>query len=74
MNVRTTQSKEETHKDHIADRGHVSMSYYNMVHKPIPLPRAMNIPKAKAALDKERTKWQLLPAWDESKVTTVKQR
>ena len=45
-------STEKTHKDHIADRGHVSISQFNMVNKPIPTPKAMKIPEAKAAHDK----------------------
>ena len=49
------------------------MSHHNMVHKPIPL-TTMKIPQAKAAaLDKEWTKLQKLPAWDES-TTTSKNR
>ena len=55
--------------DHLADRGHVSMSHNNMVHKPVPIPKAMRTFEAKAALDKEWTKLQKLPAWDESTVT-----
>ena len=31
------------------------MSHYNMVRKPIPIPKAMNIREAKAAFDKEWT-------------------
>ena len=50
--TRPTKSTENTHKDHIADRGHVSISLFNMVHEPIPTPKAMKIPEAKAALDK----------------------
>ena len=38
-----TKSKEKTHQDHIAHRGQVSMSHCNMVHKPIPIPTAMQI-------------------------------
>ena len=68
--MRTTKSQEQTHQDHIADRGHVAMSYHNMVHKPILIAKAMTISEAKAALDKERTKLQRFPAWDESKVTS----
>ena len=33
-------------------RGFNSMSYYNLVHKPTPLPEAIKIPDAKAAVDK----------------------
>ena len=41
------------YNDHKADRGHVSMSHYNLVHKLISIPKAMKSPEAKAALDKE---------------------
>ena len=39
------------------------MSHDDMVPKQIPTPKAMKIPEAKAALDKEWTKLQKLPAW-----------
>ena len=57
-------------EDRIAERGRVSMSHHNMVHKPIPIPKAMKNIEARAALDKEWTTLQKVPAWDESKVTS----
>ena len=39
------------HKDHIAGRGDNSLKHYNLVHKFIPMPQAMKIPAAKAAVD-----------------------
>ena len=39
--TRTTESTETTHKDHIADHGRVSMSHYNMGHKPVPISKEM---------------------------------
>ena len=33
-----------------------SLQHYNLVHKFIPMPQAMKIPAAKAAMDKERAK------------------
>ena len=51
--IRRTKGTEQTHWDHIADRGPASMSHCNMVHLPIPIPKTMIIPEAKAALDKE---------------------
>ena len=65
-----SKSTQKTHKDHLADRRHVSMSHTTMVHKPIPIPKAMNISQAKAALDKEWENLQKLPAGDEPKVTS----
>ena len=41
------------HEDHIAGKGENSLKHYNLVHKFIPMPQAMNIPAAKAAVDKE---------------------
>ena len=43
-------------KTHIAGEGSTSMTHYNLVHKFIPLPQAMKIPDAEAAMDKERKK------------------
>ena len=43
----------KTHEDRIAGEGFTSMAHYNLVHKFIPLPQAMKIPDAKAAVDKE---------------------
>ena len=46
------------HKDpeeHIAGKGINSLSHYNLVHKLIPMPKAVKIPDAKAAVDK---KWE----------------
>ena len=41
------------HQDHIAGKGENSLQHYNLVHKFIPMPQAMKIPAAKAAVDKE---------------------
>ena len=41
------------HEDHIAGKGEISLQHYNLVHKFIPMPQAMKIPAAKAAVDKE---------------------
>ena len=41
------------HEDHIAGKGENSLQHYNLVHKCIPMPQAMKIPAAKAAVDKE---------------------
>ena len=45
-----------------------SMQHYNLVHKFIPMPQAMKIPAAKAAVDKEWEKLEKMPAWDITKV------
>ena len=44
------------HEDHIAGKGNNSLQHYNLVHKFIPMPQAIQIPAAKAAVDKEQDK------------------
>ena len=56
------------HEDHIAGKGENSLQHYNLVHKFIPMPQAMKIPAAKAAVDKEWEKLEKIPAWDLTKV------
>ena len=46
------------HEDHIAGKGENSLQHYNLVHKFIPMPQAMKIPAAKAAVDKEWEKME----------------
>ena len=48
--IRTTKRKETTHQGHIVDRGEVSMSLYNMVHRPI------SMLSAHVAMDKDGDK------------------
>ena len=54
--VSTRLRKEESlpnyHEDHIAGKGDNSQKHYNLVHKFVPMPQAMKIPAAKAAVDK----------------------
>ena len=45
--------KSKIHEDRIAGKGFTSMTHYNLVHKFIPMPQAMKILDAKAAVDKE---------------------
>ena len=45
------------HEDHIAGKGENSLQHYNLVHNVIPMPQAMKIPAAKAAVDKEWEKF-----------------
>ena len=40
----------QNHEDHIAGKGENSLQHYNLVHKFIPMPQAMKIPAAKAAV------------------------
>ena len=43
-------SLHKNHEDHAAGKGMNSLSHYNLVHKFIPMPQAMKIPDAKAAV------------------------
>ena len=55
--LRMGESLPNHHEDHIAGKGENSLQHYNLVHKFIPMPQAMKIPAAKAAVDKE---WEKL--------------
>ena len=44
-----------------------------MVHKFIPMPRAMKIPAAKAAVDKEWENLEKISAWNQTKVRSKKE-
>ena len=62
--MRMGNSEPSNHEDHIVGKGENSLQQYNLVHKFIPLPQAMKIPAAKAAVDKEWGKSEKIPAWD----------
>ena len=59
------------HEDHIAGKGFNSSSRYNLVHKFAPVPQAMKILDAKAAVDKE---WEKLEKWPGWRMTKVKSK
>ena len=59
---------QKIHEDHIAGKGHNSMSHDNLVHKSIPMLQATKIPEAEAAVDKEWKKLETIPAWQLDKV------
>ena len=61
--LRMEESLPNYHQDHIAGKGDNSLQNYNLVHKPTPMPQAMKIPAAKAAVDKEWEKLEKIPAW-----------
>ena len=46
------------HEDHIAGKGENSLQHYYLVHKFIPMPQALKIPAAKAAVDKKWENWR----------------
>ena len=60
------------HEDHIAGKGENSLQHYNLVHKFIPMPQAMEIPASKAAVDKEWEKLEKISAWNLTKVKSKK--
>ena len=62
-----------SHQDKIGESSTASIFFFAMVHKPIPLPKAMKIPAARAAIDKEWDKLEKVPAWDLKKVKSWKE-
>ena len=61
---RTESSQSKIHDDPIARKGFTSMTHCNLVHKFIPMPQAMKIPDAKAAVEKEWKKLEIIPSWN----------
>ena len=66
--MRVGESLPTHHEDHIAGKGENSLQHYNLVHKFIPMPQAMKIPAAKAAVDKEWENLCKIPPWNLTKV------
>ena len=60
--LRMGESLPTHHEDHIAGKGHNSLQHYNLVRHFIPMLRAMKIPAAKAAVDKEWEKSEKMSA------------
>ena len=62
--MRVGKSIPHNHEDYIARKGENSLQHYNLDHKFIPMPQAVNIPAAKAAVEKcenwrfRRGNWQ----------------
>ena len=56
--LRMGESLPNHHEDHIAGKGDNSLQHYNLVRKFIPMLQAMQIPAAKAAVDKEWENWR----------------
>ena len=71
--MRMEESLPNNHEDHIAGKVCNSLQHYNLVHTFIPMPQAMKIPTAKAAVDKEWEKLEKVPAWDLTKVRSKKE-
>ena len=60
------------HGDHIAGKVENSLQHYNLVHKFILLLQAMEIPAAKAGVDKECEKLEKISPWNLTKVKSKK--
>ena len=71
--MRMGNSEPSNHEDHIAGKGENSLQHHNLVHKFIPMPQAVKIPAAKAAVDKEWEKLEKISAWNLTKVKSKKQ-
>ena len=71
--LRLEESWPNHHEDHIAGKGENSLQHYNWVRKFCPMPQAMKIHAAKAAVDKEWEKLEKIPAWNLTKVRSKKQ-
>ena len=65
--MRMEESLPNYHEDHIAGKVDNSLQHYNLVHQFIPMPQAMKIPAAKAAVDKKWEKLEKISAWDLTK-------
>ena len=61
------------HEDHFAGKGDHSLQHYILVHKFIPMPQAIKIPAAKAAVEKEWEKLEKISAWNLTKVRSKKE-
>ena len=61
------------HEDHTVGKWDNSSQHYNMVHKFIPMPQAMKIPAANAAVDKAWEKLEKISSWKLTKVRSKKE-
>ena len=71
--LRMGESLPNHHEDHIAGKGGNSLQHYKLVHKFNPVPQAVKIPAAKAAVDKEWVKLEKFSAWNLTKVRSKKE-
>ena len=58
MRIRMEGSHHKNHEDHIAGKPVNSMTHYSLVHKLIPMPEALKLRGAKAAVEKEWENWR----------------
>ena len=71
--LRMGESLPNNHEDHIAGKENNSQQHYNLEHQFTPMPQAMKIHTAKAAVDKEWEKLEKISAWDLTKVRSKKE-
>ena len=60
-------------KTMLQEKEKISLQHYNLVHKFIPMPQALKIPAAKAAVVKELEKLEKISAWNLTKVRSKKE-
>ena len=58
MRIRLEAVTHRYHEDHIAAKGTISLNHYNLLHKFIPVPQALEIPDAKTTVEKEWENWR----------------
>ena len=71
--LRMEESLPNYHEDHIAGKGDYSLQHCHLEHQFIPMPQAMKISAAKAAVDKEWEKLEKIPAWHLTNVRSKKE-
>ena len=64
-------SQSKNHEDHISGKGVNSLSHYTLGHQFIPMPEALKIPNAKAAVEKE---WEKLDRHGSRRKSKIKMR
>ena len=66
--MRMGNSEPPNHEDHIAGKGENSLQHYNLVHKIIPILKAIEVPAAETAVVQEWEKLGTISAWNLTKV------
>ena len=71
MRIRLEGIPQRYNEDHITAKGKNSLNHYNLVHKFNPMPQALKIRDAKAAVDKE---WETLEKILAGQLTKVRNK
>ena len=64
----TSSDAKRARAEHVSPKGYISDEFFNLVHTHVPIPRALKMSDAKAALEKEWKKLEDRKAWDVTKV------